>query len=77
MNSITRALIERELEEAQAELNTLCHSIEARKTMIRRDEEHRDELANKVGALKETLGRSEDATWEDLAAELGRVRLTR
>ena len=77
MNSITREIIERELEHEQGRLSRWEEDIDRLRGDINRLERERDEIVDRIGALKETLARAEDATWEDLAAELGRGRLTR
>ena len=70
MNTITRALIEHELEDIQE-----CHAravdqIERCREQLRKAEEARDEYVEQIGALKEDLARAEraDARQEHLDA---------
>ena len=61
MNSITRALIERELADIQE-----CHAravdqVEHFRERLRKAEEARDEYVEQIGALKEDLARGERA----------------
>ena len=62
MNTITRALIEHELEHIQE-----CHArsidqIDDLRERLKKAEEARDEYVEQIGALKEDLGRREVTT---------------
>lgn len=77
MNTITREIIERELEDIQECHTRAIEQVERAQGQLRAAERYRDECANQIGALKEDLAHSENAPWEKLAAELGRSRSTR
>ena len=58
MNTITREIIERELEDIQE-----CHArsidqVEHLREQLKKAEEARDEYVEQIGALKETLARA-------------------
>ena len=59
MNSITREIIERELEHEQGRLSRWEEDIDRQCGDISRLERERDEIVNRIGALKETLARAE------------------
>ena len=62
MNSITREIIERELEHEQGRLSRWEEDIDRRRGDISRLERERDEIVDRIGALKEDLGRREVTT---------------
>ena len=62
MNSITREIIERELEHEQGRLSRWEEDIDRLRGDISRLERERDEIVDRIGALKEDLGRREVTT---------------
>ena len=55
MNTITRALIERELEDIQGCHARTINQVEHLREQLKKAEEARDEYVEQIGALKETL----------------------
>ena len=62
MNSITREIIERELEHEQGRLSRWEEDIDRQRGVLSRLERERDEIVDRIGALKEDLGRREVTT---------------
>ena len=62
MNTITREIIERELEHEQGRLSRWEEDIDRLRGDISRLERERDEIVDRIGALKEDLGRREVTT---------------
>lgn len=79
MNSITREIIERELEHEQGRLSRWEEDIDRQRGDLNRLERERDEIVDRIGALKEDLGRAEraDARQKHLDALVRTFRLDR
>lgn len=61
MNSITREIIQRELEDIQGCHARSINQVEHFREQLKKAEEARDEYVEQIGALKEDLGRAERA----------------
>ena len=62
MNTITREIIERELEGIQERHAHSIDQVEHFREQLKKAEEARDEYVEQIGALKETLGHREVTT---------------